>query len=75
MTKTYIIPETEIVQTKTEYLLTVPSKSSVEGEGGDNGGGAGGKTPGVEDPNPGSGEAPFARQNNNWMWDNLEDEY
>ena len=74
MTKTYIIPETEIVQTKTEYLLTVPSKTGVIGDGEDNGSGSGGSTPGV-DPTPGSGEAPFARQNNNWMWDNLEDEY
>ena len=73
MTKTYIIPETEIVQTKTEYLLTVPSKFSYEGEGEDNGSGSGGSTPGYE-PTPGNGEAPFARQHNNWMWDNLEEE-
>ena len=72
MTKTYIIPETEIVQTKTEYLLTVPSKTGVIGDGEDNGSGSGGSTPGV-DPTPGSGEAPFARRQFN-LWDEWDEE-
>ena len=69
MRKIYIAPETElIVFLKEQPLCAGTTEVTGKDETGNEG-----KT-GPEMGGDGTG-GDFARQHNNWMWDNLEDEY
>ena len=65
MKKTYIAPETELIVTHSESLL-----QELSGTKGTDVTGGGTDVPPIGDNDEDAG----ARQHNNWMWDNLEEE-
>ena len=77
MRKIYIQPETDIVTSYLDHILRENSNIGGGGTSENNPSGSGNGTPegGGSGTGGDNGEDFGARQHNNWMWDNLEDEY
>lgn len=63
----YIKPEIDVVAHLAQPFLAGISGNEIDSEKPN--------TPGLDHGGESSDEGDFARQHNNWMWDNLEDEY